>query len=186
MSFNARLYKIYAGMKQRCTNPNYVRSKDYLGRGIEICSEWLESYKCFEKWAMNNGYADNLSIDRIDNNGNYCPENCKWITRLEQCKNKRDTLWVEYHGERVRLQDLAETAAVSYDTVHDRIYKRGWDVERALTTPSDKYRVSLMQKCKNAGLNYATVRTRIMKFGWSEEEALSIPVEGKGVRPHRS
>lgn len=91
-----------------------------------------------------------------------------------------------YHGEKVRLQDLAETAVVSYDTVHDRIYKRGWDIERVLTTPSDRERVSLMQKCREAGMNYGTVKTRIVRFGWSEEEALRVPSEGRGTRPHRA
>jgi hypothetical protein len=91
-----------------------------------------------------------------------------------------------YHGKKVRLQDLAETAVVSYDTVHDRIYKRGWDIERALTTPSDRERVSLMQKCREAGMNYGTVKTRIVRFGWSEEEALRVPSEGRGTRPHRA
>ena len=180
-----RLWSIWNGIKKRCLRPNEPRYKDYGGRGITLAQEWL-NFDNFAEWALSHGYTDELTIERIDVDGNYCPENCKWITQLEQCKNKRDTLWVMYHGEKVRLQDLAETAVVSYDTVHDRIYKRGWDVERALITPSDKDRVSLLQKCKDAGMNYATVRSRILKFGWSEEEALSVPVEGKGVRPHRS
>lgn len=180
-----RLWRIWNGMKRRCLRPNEPRYKDYGGRGITIAPEWL-NFDNFAEWALAHGYTDELTIERVDVNGNYCPENCKWATMEEQRKNTRETLWVEYHGETVRLQDLVETAVVSYDTVHDRIYKRGWDIERALTTPSDKDRVSLLQKCKDAGMNYATVRSRILKFGWSEEEALSVPVEGKGVRPHRS
>ena len=180
-----RLWNIWNGMKRRCLHPNEPRYKDYGGRGITIAPEWL-NFDNFAEWALSHGYTDELTIERVDVNGNYCPENCKWATMEEQRKNTRETLWVEYHGEMVRLQDLTETAVVSYDTVHDRIYKRGWDIDRALTTPSDKERVSLMQKCKDAGLNYDTVRSRILKFGWSEEEALSVPVEGKGVRPHRA
>lgn len=180
-----RLWRIWNGMKRRCLRPNEPRYKDYGGRGITIAPEWL-NFDNFAEWALAHGYTDELTIERVDVNGNYCPENCKWATMEEQRKNTRETLWVEYHGETVRLQDLVETAVVSYDTVHDRIYKRGWDIELALTTPSDKDRVSLLQKCKDAGMNYATVRSRILKFGWSEDEALSVPVEGKGIRPHRS
>ena len=134
MSFNARLYKIYAGMKQRCTNPNYVRSKDYLGRGIEICSEWLESYKCFEKWAMNNGYADNLSIDRIDNNGNYCPENCRWVDAKTQANNRRDVKKYEYNGEILSVSEWARKLGKPRATIEGRLL-RGWSIERALTEP---------------------------------------------------
>lgn len=134
MSFNARLYKIYAGMKQRCTNPNYVRSKDYLGRGIEICAEWLESYKCFEKWAMNNGYADNLSIDRIDNNGNYCPENCRWADAKTQANNRRDVKRYEYNGEILSVSEWARKLGKPRATIEGRLL-RGWSVERALTEP---------------------------------------------------
>ena len=182
---NKRLWRIWNGMKKRCLHPNEPRYKDYGGRGITLAQEWL-NFDNFAEWALSHGYTDELTIERIDVDGNYCPENCKWITQLEQCKNKRDTLWVMYHGEKVRLQDLAETAVVSYDTVHDRIYKRGWDIERALTTPSDRERVSLMQKCREAGMNYGTVKTRIVRFGWSEEEALRVPSEGRGTRPHRA
>ena len=159
-----RLWSIWNGMKRRCLRPNEPRYKDYGGRGITLAQEWL-NFDNFAEWALSHGYTDELTIERIDVDGNYCPENCKWITRLEQCKNKRDTLWVMYHGEKVRLQDLAETAVVSYDTVQDRIYKRGWDIERALTTPSDRERVSLMQKCREAGMNYGTVKTRIIRLG---------------------
>ena len=134
MSFNERLYKIYAGMKQRCTNPNYVRSKDYLGRGIEICSEWLESYKCFEKWAMNNGYADNLSIDRIDNNGNYCPENCRWVDAKTQANNRRDVKKYEYNGEILSVSEWARKLGKPRATIEGRLL-RGWSIERALTEP---------------------------------------------------
>lgn len=185
MDEHKRLWRIWNGIKRRCLRPNEPRYKDYGGRGITLDPGWL-NFDNFAEWALSHGYTDELTIERIDVDGNYCPENCKWITRLEQCKNKRNTLWVMYHGEKVRLQDLAETAVVSYDTVHDRIYKRGWDIERALITPSDRERVSLMQKCREVGMNYGTVNTRINRFGWSEEEALRVPSEGRGTRPHRA
>lgn len=86
---NTRLYSIWSNMKQRCTNPKLPRYKDYGLRGITVCREWLEDFNYFYEWAMKNGYDDNLTIDRINNDGNYEPSNCRWITNKEQQLNKR-------------------------------------------------------------------------------------------------
>ena len=84
-----RLYNIYADMKQRCLNPNSAPYKDYGGRGISICEEWVNDYSAFRGWALANGYSPRLSIDRINNDGNYEPANCRWADAMTQAHNKR-------------------------------------------------------------------------------------------------
>ena len=175
------LWYRWHGIKRRCLNESDERYHQYGGRGIKVCDEWLESFDNFAEWALSHGYEENLTLERIDVNGNYCPENCKWITLREQAFNKRDTKWVEYKGEHVQLKILCERLGVTYDTVHDRIYKRGWSVEDAIERPSTRSD-SLMSKCRERGLNYGTIRDRITKLGWGEEEALSIPCEGRHVK----
>lgn len=84
-----RLYSIWNHMKQRCLNPNNHAFPDYGGRGITICDEWKRDYIAFRDWAMNNGYSDDLTIDRINNDAGYSPDNCRWATRSQQNSNKR-------------------------------------------------------------------------------------------------
>ena len=93
-----RLYKVWEAMKRRCYSPKCKSYKDYGARGITVCEEWKTDAKAFFDWALVNGYADNLTIDRIDNNGNYCPENCRFITRRENSINRRSTVWCMYEG----------------------------------------------------------------------------------------
>lgn len=180
---NKRLYGIYNGMKKRCYSPKEPRYADYGGRGISICNEWMDGehgFDNFVEWANANGYKDNLTIDRINVDGDYCPENCAWKTLKEQNSNKRQTLWVDYKGEHIQLRKLCDREGVSYDTVHNRIYTLGWDVEKAIATPSQQEN-SFAKKCREHGINPATAHDRIVKFGWTEEDALKTPSKGRGA-----
>ena len=174
-----RMKDIWRGMKRRCFNKNCARYKDYGGRGITMCDEWLD-YEVWKAWALTHGYTDELTIERIDNDGNYCPENCTWITRREQRRNNRQLIKVEYKGKIWILKDLCKAYGLHYSRTHQRIKYRGWSVERAVEEKSLQ-KDSLMSKCAKAGLNYGTVHDRIVKLGWTEEEALNTPCNGRGT-----
>ena len=148
-----------------------------------MCPEWLSpenGFDNFTEWSLSNNYNDDMTIDRIDVDGDYAPTNCRWIPLSEQALNKRETKWVEYKGERVQLKVLCDKLGVSYDTVHNRIFSLHWSVNDAIDTPSQQHN-SLRSKCKERGINYQTVRDRINKLGWSEERALNTPSCGRGA-----
>ena len=128
----SRLYKTWAGMLSRCTNPDSASYRNYGGRGISVCDGWKD-FSIFANWAQTTGYSDTLEIDRIDVNGNYCPENCRWVTIKTQARNRRNTIWVEAFGERKTLMDWSEDArcTVSANVLRGRV-KLGWDAETAM------------------------------------------------------
>lgn len=130
----ARLYRIYHDMIRRCEKPYRDDYERYGGRGISVCEEWRNSYEAFRSWSLENGYSEDLTIDRIDVNGNYSPENCKWSTCTEQANNKRNNHIVEYHGERYTLAELGRIVGVPGYVLGARI-RLGWDIERAVSTP---------------------------------------------------
>lgn len=126
-----RLYKIYSGMKDRCYNKNSDKYKNYGERGVIICEEWLKDYKLFKEWAEINGYSDELTIDRINVNGNYEPSNCRWATIKEQQNNRRNNHYIEYKGEIKTLKEWSEITGINYDTLRLRL-KRGLSFEKSI------------------------------------------------------
>lgn len=125
---NERLYRIWKDMKRRCKNPNRKGYKNYGGRGIKVCEEWDKSYLSFREWALNNGYSDELTIERIDNNGNYEPNNCKWIPMEEQQRNTRNNAMIEINGVVKPLVEWCEIKNFPYKLALDR-RSRGIDGE---------------------------------------------------------
>lgn len=126
-----RLHCIWKNMKQRCYNPKHKNYDVYGGRGITICDEWIRDFASFERWALNNGYNDNLSIDRINANQGYSPDNCRWATQREQCNNTRRTILVEISGETHSMKEWCEIMSLQYGTVMNRVH-RGMDCKSAL------------------------------------------------------
>lgn len=130
----ARLYGIWAGMLQRCSNQKSNRYALYGGRGIRVCEAWHD-FQAFYKWATSVGYAHHLQIDRIDPDGDYRPENCRWATLVEQARNKRTTHVVVAFGESKTLGEWAADPRCSVHrlTIWHRMHKLGWPSERAIT-----------------------------------------------------
>lgn len=135
---NSRLYRIWQNMKNRCYNPNVDRYDRYGGRGITVCEKWRDSFEAFYKWAIDNGYSDELSIDRKDVNGNYTPDNCRWISMEKQADNKSNSRIFEYNGEAHTVSEWSKILDISRDIIWNRI-KRGWDIERVFTQPIRKW-----------------------------------------------
>jgi len=132
---DTRLYKIYHSMKKRCYNKNSNNYFRYGAIGISICDEWLNSFENFYNWAINNGYNDKLSIDRINNNLGYEPKNCRWVNMKQQQNNKKNNLTIEYQNKVQSLTDWCQELNLDYFTINQRIKKLKWDINKAFTQP---------------------------------------------------
>lgn len=127
------LYSVWNDMKYRCENPHAYNYNNYGGRGIKLCDEWHE-FEPFYEWSMNNGYEKGLSIDRIDNSGDYEPDNCRWVDMKIQGRNRRTNVYLTYNGETKSVPEWAEIVGISRRVIAERV-RKGWSVEKALTTP---------------------------------------------------
>lgn len=130
-----RLYHIWHGMKQRCFCETSREYPNWGGRGIIVCAEWKDDYASFRDWALGNGYEDDLTIDRIDVDGNYCPENCRWVDWKTQAENRRDTMHFIVNGEDKTLSQLSDEYGIKYTTLYQRVCKYNWPIEKSLSVP---------------------------------------------------
>ena len=148
----SKLYYAWTNMKTRCNNPNYKGWKNYGGRGIKLCSEW-QSFKNFKEWAFENGYSEGLTIERIDVNGGYNPDNCTWATIIEQGYNKTDTKYVNYNGKRVCLAKICNELNLNYKNVWRRMNENNISFKEAIKSRDNRRKV----KCIGTNKVYESV-----------------------------
>ena len=134
---HSRLYNIWANMKARCNNPLATSYPSYGSRGIKVCDEWGRSFQDFYNWAATHGYTDELTIDRIDNDKDYTPDNCRWVSLAEQQRNRRNNCIVEINGERKTVTEWCRETSIPLSTIRNRI-KRGISYEVALQRPGPR------------------------------------------------
>lgn len=133
---HTKLHGLWRNIKERCYNPNNKSYRFYGERGIKMCKEWEDDFVSFYNWSYQNGYSEGLQIDRIDPNGDYCPENCRWTDKITQANNTRRNVYATINGETKSLAEWCRILGVNYHSVQTRTYK-GWDPVLALTTPFD-------------------------------------------------
>lgn len=129
---NTRLYKTYNEMKSRCYNKNDKDYQYYGGRGIAVCDEWLDDFMNFYNWAMDNDYLDDLTIDRIDVDSDYSPDNCRWVDMKTQNRNTRRNRMIVINGETHCLSEWCEILNLDYNKINSRINTLGWSIKKAL------------------------------------------------------
>ena len=173
-----KIYHLWNGMKARCGNPRHSHFPHYGGRGIYVCDEWRKSLLKFIE-DMGERPSDNHQIDRINNDGPYCKENCRWVTRTEQARNRSDNKFYEVDGKTQCLQDWATESGINTTTLRLRINRSGLTMEQALEFTHNVYLtvdgITKTQKewCNQLGLNPSTVCQRI-KRGLSDKKALGL------------
>lgn len=128
---HTRLYQTWSNMKTRCTNPKSDTYKWYGAKGIKVCDRWLESFDNFYE-DMKDTYKDNLTLDRINNKGNYCKENCRWATAVEQMQNTANNRYIIYKNKKMSVSQACKITGVKQNLFSMRVDKYGWSIEKAL------------------------------------------------------
>lgn len=186
-----RLYRIWDGMINRChrkTSRNYA---NYGGRGITVCEEWRKDFSEFMRWALANGYRDDLTLERKDNDIGYCPENCCWITFKDQQNHKRDNHLITYKGETHNIAEWSEITGIYFGTIASRV-KLGWDAEAIFSTPVQKQRTitfngethTVSEWSEITGIKKHTIHSR-MRNGWPVERLFDQPTPATGKHKGR-
>jgi hypothetical protein len=186
---NNPLYRVWQQMRWRCSRPNNKGFRFYGARGIQVCKEWQESFTAFQSWALSNGYQRGLTIERRDNNGNYCPENCAFITRAEQSRNTRSNFLLTAFGETKTLSAWAEDprCLIKRATLRERIVNQRMSPATAMTLPllkSPRDTVTAFGQTKTARewsrdarckVTRETLVGRLNRHTLSTEEAIVTP-----------
>jgi hypothetical protein len=149
-----RLYGIWCGIKKRCYDDNEKCYKHYGGRGIKVCDEWLHDYPAFREWALQAGYDKDAghgecTLDRIDVDGDYCPDNCKWVTMKEQSLNTHRNVYLEHNGEKHSITEWADLYGINRTTFRTRLLRLGWSMEEALNIKPDHKNFKLRKEYGN-------------------------------------
>lgn len=145
--YKCRLYRIWSGIIDRCTHRRATLSHHYMDSGIHICDEWRHNFMAFYNWALANGYSDNLSIDRIDNNGNYCPENCRWANDRQQANNKSNNIIVTNNGVTHTAAEWCRLLGLNYKTFKSRLYTRHLSPFESLFLPVKRGKRNSSKQC---------------------------------------
>lgn len=173
-----RIYGIWLGMRKRCADKN---DKRYGARGIKVCAEWENDFIPFYEWAISAGYKDGLTIDRIDNDGNYCPENCRWATKKEQASNRRSNIVFLYKGKERTLKSVCEELNLNYHTIYCRVKRENIPPEEAILHKDLSNRNFITMNgetktirawCLHYGVEYQSVWYRMKRMGLSLYDAI--------------
>lgn len=179
------LYAVFDGMKKRCYNKKDKSFTNYGRRGISICNEWINNFISFYNWSIKNGYMPNLQIDRINNNGNYCPENCRWVTAKQNGNNKNNNHLMIYNNETHTISEWSDITGIKQQTIKSRLNISKWSIEKTLTTSLKDNNIyieykseikSLKEWSKMTGFKKETLRRRIFFYKWDIEKALTFPL----------
>lgn len=129
-----KIHSAWHDMIARCYNKDLKTYKNYGGRGINVCQEWRDNIEVFHKWCMNNGFRKDLTLDRKDNNGDYSPSNCRWVSQQMQCKNRSTNVFIEHNGRKETLTDTAKRYGLTPQSIRYRL-RKGWSMKEALESP---------------------------------------------------
>lgn len=186
-----KLYAVWSCMKQRCCNPKNKRWNRYGGRGIKICEEWQNSFESFREWAITHGYSEGLTIDRINNDGNYEPANCRWTTYKEQNNNYSGNVIIEYNGERHTVTQWAELYGHNLKVIYQKMARDNISFMEALFSVGEKRERLITYKGKTQNLrqwadelniSYTCLINRLDCLHLSVKEAFERPYKARKPR----